>query len=183
MKALIIIDMQVGSFRAETPRFNASQIIRKINLLAELFRKKGNQVVFIQHDGSKENCYLPNSLDWQILPSLNIDQRDLVVSKTANDSFYKSQLENVLKEFEITQLYITGCATDFCVDTTIRSAYSKDYEVTVIKDCHTTADRPALNAEKVIQHHNWIWENMTPAKSKLRVIPFEEVVSELDSNT
>ncbi|MBT1687173.1 isochorismatase family protein [Fulvivirgaceae bacterium PWU37] len=33
---------------------------------------------------------------------------------------------------------ITGSATDFCVESTVQSARSKDYQVTVVKDGHTT---------------------------------------------
>ena len=40
-------------------------------------------------------------------------------------------------------LLVTGCATDFCVDTTVRVAASRDYEIVVVADGHTTADRAA----------------------------------------
>ena len=52
----------------------------------------------------------------------------------------------------------TGSATDFCVDTTVRAAASRDYEVALIADGHTTRDRPHLEAAAIIQHHNWMWE-------------------------
>ncbi len=56
-------------------------------------------------------------------------------------------------------LFITGCATDFYVDAIVHSALNRDYNVVVVKDCHTS---PHLSAKKVIQHHNWLWENMMP---------------------
>jgi nicotinamidase-related amidase len=52
-----------------------------------------------------------------------------------------------------------GFATDFCVDSTLRSAASKDFAVIVVADAHTTADNPVLKAEQVRQHHNWAWAN------------------------
>jgi len=55
MKALLIIDMQKVAFTVQTPRYDAEQVIDRINSLSALFRKMGEPVIFIQHDGSKEN--------------------------------------------------------------------------------------------------------------------------------
>jgi nicotinamidase-related amidase len=99
-----------------------------------------------------------------------------VIGKTANDSFYNTNLDVVLKENKITDLFITGCATDFCVDATIHSALTRDYNVVVIKDCHTTADRPHLSAEKVIQHHNWLWENLMPTKGGIKLVTVKDLL-------
>lgn len=99
-----------------------------------------------------------------------------MLSKVANDCFYKSDLDKLLTELNIHEIFITGCATDFCVDSTIRSAVTKEYGVTVVKDAHTTADRPDLSAKQVIAHHNWIWENMTPVKSEIKVVPLSSII-------
>ncbi len=168
--------MQVGCFKPETPRFNAEAIIQKINLLSNYFRQNGDKVIFIQHDGTKENAFLPGTSDWNILSTLIQDANDIIVSKTANDSFYKTDLEIVLKKYGIKELFITGCATDICVDATVHFALNKDYNIFVITDCHTTADRFHLNAEKVIQHHNWLWENMMPTNGEIKLISSENLL-------
>ncbi len=122
MKALLIIDMQKISFTPETPRFDAEEVVKRINSLSDQFRKKEYPVVFIQHDGSKDGFCKPNTEEWEILDSLNIDENDIIVNKTANDSFYRSKLNNILKDKDVEELVITGCATDFCVDATLKSA-------------------------------------------------------------
>jgi len=164
MKALLIIDMQVGSFKPATPRFDADIVVQRINALSNHFRQNGDKVIFVQHDGTKEDSFVPGTLDWNILPTLVRRTEDIFITKTANDSFYNTNLETILKNHDITDLFITGCATDFCVDATVHSALSRDYNIVVIRDCHTTADRPHLSAEKIIEHHNWLWENMTPTR-------------------
>jgi nicotinamidase-related amidase len=68
------------------------------------------------------------------------------------------------------ELVITGCATDFCVDATVKSALTKDFPVTVISNGHTTSDRPDLTAKQVVDHYNWIWQELSPTKSKIKVI-------------
>jgi nicotinamidase-related amidase len=52
-----------------------------------------------------------------------------------------------------------GFATEFCVDSTLRNAASKDFAIVVVADAHTTADNPVLKAELIRQHHNWAWAN------------------------
>lgn len=66
----------------------------------------------------------------------------------------------------VKELYITGCATDFCVEATVQSALAKHYDVTVVADGHTTAERPYLSAEKVNEHYNWVWQHMIPTNKR-----------------
>jgi len=170
MKALLIIDMQKGSFKPYSLRYDTLGTIDRINSIAAHFRENHHPVIFIQHDGTKENCLIPDSEDWEILPELIRLPGDIIISKTANDSFYKTTLEETLSKHDITELFITGCATDFCVDTTIKSALSRDYKVTVIEDGHTTASRPHADAQTVINHYNWLWADMTPTQYKVSVV-------------
>lgn len=177
-KALLVIDMQVGLFTPSTPRFDANGVIRRINSLSKTVRDNGDLVIFIQHDGTSESYLIPGTPEWEILPSLTSTPSDIIVTKTANDAFYNSNLQEVLDNNGITELIVTGCATDFCVDTTIRSALAKNYKITVVEDGHTTGNRPYLDAQSVIAHHNWIWSELSATAHKVKVIPFNEIFVE-----
>ena len=176
MKALLVIDMQIGSFRPYTLRYDTIGLIDRINLLSEHFRTHHDPVIFIQHDGTSENCFLPGTEDWEILPELTQNKGDIFISKTANDAFYKTKLQAFLATNQISELFITGCATDFCIDTTIKSAISKEYRITVIEDGHTSADRPHMKALTVIQHYNWVWADMTPTYCKIQVVKTRDLL-------
>ena len=169
--------MQAGSFKPETPRYDAEGVVKRINALSNRFRQNKDKVIFIQHDGTKDGSFIPGTPDWNILPSLIQLPSDIVLMKTANDSFYKTDLELVLKKHRITELVITGCATDFCVDATIHSSINNDYKVIVISDGHTTTHRPHMDAELVIQHHNWLWENMIQTEGMINLVSFDEFMS------
>ncbi len=169
MKALLIIDMQKVSFTPKTPRFDAVNVIARINALSELFRSNGYPVIFIQHNGRKQNFCTPGSKEWEILDELIRMPGDQVISKEANDAFYQTQLHSFLQMNRINELIITGCATDFCVDATVKSALTNDYNLTIIADAHTTADRPHVSAEKLIAHHNWLWSELTPTEGRIVV--------------
>lgn len=175
MKALLIIDMQKGSFKPYSIRHDTPGTIDRINLLATAFREKNHPVIFIQHDGTKEGCFLPHSDDWELLPELITLPEDILVSKTANDSFYDSSLHEILLKNGVSEIFIAGCATDFCVDTTVKSALSKNFKVNVVEDGHTTACRPFADAQTVIKHYNWVWKDMSPTKFKLRVLKAGEI--------
>ena len=179
LKALLIIDMQVGSFTPMTLRYNTAGIIETINRLSELFRSNNLPVIFIRHDGTKEGYFLPGTDEWQVLPQLIRKHGDFYIEKTINDSFYKSDLKATLEKLSVNELYFVGCATDFCLDATIKSALGKDYKITVVKDGHTTADRPFVNAKTLIDHHNWLWSELAPAAFPLKVVPCSEIMDSL----
>jgi nicotinamidase-related amidase len=174
--ALLAVDMQVGLFEGE-PRHDADGVVARINALARAVRAKGGIVIFIQHED--DGTLTHGEPAWQVLPALDRRPDDPTVRKIACDSFYRSDLESILRERGITRLLMTGCATDFCVDTTIRSAASKEYEVVVIADGHTTKDRPHLPAEKIIEHHNWMWANLILPGRPVKVLPTSELLSTL----
>lgn len=174
-KALLIIDMQKGSFTPKTPRFDTDGVIKRMNELAELLRELNHVIIYIQHDGTGTGEFEKNTSEWELLDSLKVEPFDILIDKYANDVFYNSELQSKLVELNATELLITGCATDFCVESTIQSALTKDYNITVVSDGHTTGERPHLTAEKVIEHYNWVWKNMIPTKGRIEVKNVEEI--------
>ncbi len=177
-KALLVIDMQKGSFTPLTPRYDTEGVVLRINALTELFRELNHQVFYIQHDGTGSGEFEKYATDWENLEELIVEPTDILIDKYANDVFYKSELVVKLKELKINHLFITGCATDFCVESTIQSALTKDYNITVVSDGHTTGERPHLAAVKVIEHYNWVWNNMIPTKGKIDVKSTAEIRSD-----
>ena len=181
-KALLIIDMQKGSFTPETPRYQAKEVVTRINALADMFRQSGFPVIFIQHDGSKLNEFIPHTTAWELLDELSLKSTDIFISKVANDVFYQSNLQQQLSKLNIHELFITGCATDFCVESSIQSGLARDYHITVVSDGHTTAERPHLKASKIIEHYNWVWQNMIPTKGSIKVRSMDQISSDCINN-
>ena len=174
-EALLVIDMQQGSFTSQTPRFDTEGVVRRINALAQLFRDSDLPVIFIQHDGTKMKEFIPQTTEWKLLDSLVVKWTDIFIDKTANDAFYNTALQTQLQAANVDTLYITGCATDFCVESTIQSALTKDYHIVVMKDGHTTGERPTMTGEKVIEHYNWVWQNMVPTGGTIEVQNFTAI--------
>lgn len=174
--ALLVIDMQVGLFTAATPRWDADGVVARINAVVKAVRHRGGTVVFIQHDGPAGDPFEPGQPGWALLPGLVRDAADMVVHKTACDAFYATDLARLLEARGVRQLIVTGCATDYCVDTTVRAALSRDFDVLVVADGHTTADRPHVSAESLIRHYNWLWPDLIHPTAHVRVMDAASVI-------
>src|SRR5262245_20255648 len=96
MNVLLIIDMQVGLFEGENPRHDKDGVVKRINEVASAVRSRGGHVSFIQHNGKSGDDTEQGTKGWQLLPELDRDDRDIIVTKTACDSFYETMLPQVL---------------------------------------------------------------------------------------
>ena len=172
-KALLIIDMQNGCFTPDAPKLDADGVLERINSLSTQFRAIDAPVILIQQDSSKWKRFVPNTPEWETIPELEVSPNDISINKTANDAFYRSTLHATLKKLKVKELYITRSATEFCVNATVLSALTKDYSVTVVKDGHTTGDKPHIDAKRIVEHYNWVWQHMIPTKGSIKVLDFE----------
>ena len=100
---------------------------------------------------------MPHTAGWQLHPDLDRDASDLVVRKSSGDAFYGTTLEATLRARHVQSLVLMGYATDFCIDTTLRNGASRDFEIYVVSDAHTTNDSPMLKAAVIRQYFNWVW--------------------------
>jgi ureidoacrylate peracid hydrolase len=67
---------------------------------------------------------------------------ETIIIKHRYDAFHQTDLELVLRTNAITSLILTGVATNVCVESTLRAAFMRDFEV-----CWSTiAPRPAIAA-------------------------------------
>lgn len=173
--ALIIIDMQIGSFTPMSARHDTEGLVERLNGLAARVREDAGIVVFVRHDGPEGDPHHPDLPGWHLLPGLEVKDSDQIVAKTACDSFLGTELQDVLTEHDAERLIVTGCATDYCVDTTVRSALARGYRTVAPSDGHTTADRPHLSALQIIAHHNAIWADFIAPGGNAQVCVCEDV--------
>lgn len=175
--ALVIIDMQVGSFTPMTARHDAEGLVARLRALGARVRGAGGLVIYVQHDGPEGDPHHPAHPGWRLLPGLEVLPGDPVVRKTACDAFLGTTLEEVLRAHGASELILTGCATDYCVDTTVRAALARGWPTVVPSDGHTTADRPHLPAAKIIDHHNAIWSDFIAPAGPATVLPCAAVAA------
>jgi nicotinamidase-related amidase len=77
-----------------------------------------------------------------------------VVVKRFPSAFQETELADLLNERGVKSIAACGMQTEFCVDSTCRSAFEKGFAVTLIADAHTTFDSAVIPAAEIIRHHN-----------------------------
>ena len=145
--ALLIIDMVKDNFDEKknlpiTPL--ARQIIEPINSLTRSFRKEGWPVVFAT-DSFKANDFIftgymkPHSLEGtrgaEIVGELNRTGDDLWLPKPRFSAFFRTDLDQWLKEKSVTLCAVAGIATNYCVLTTALDAICCDFKAVILEDC------------------------------------------------
>ncbi len=88
----------------------------------------------------------------EIIKELTPQKGDIVVEgKKTLDAFHSTALDYLLRANEIENAVFAGFHTNWCVESSARSAYDKGYRVTVISDCTATdTEREQRYAEEVI---------------------------------
>jgi nicotinamidase-related amidase len=146
--ALIIIDLQKGiaSFPTAHPM---APVVKASAALCEAFRARGLPVVLVNVDagapGRTEHprwsgSFPPDFIE--LLPELNRQPQDHLVTKQTWGAFTRTGLEAHLKSLGVTQVVITGVATSIGVESTARQAYEAGFNVTLAVDAMTD-----MNAE------------------------------------
>ncbi len=180
MDVLIVVDMQIGLLDG-APKHDLPRVVDRINRLAAMVRARAGTIIWIQHCGRPDDGFTPNTPGWAFLPELDRQPDDLVVQKTLNDPFAGTELKPTLDALAPERLLVAGWATDFCVDATVRSAVSNNFNVVVVADGHTLNDRPHLDAPGVIRHHNWVWSNLITNRS-IHVVMTDKLLAETSQN-
>jgi nicotinamidase-related amidase len=173
--ALLIIDVQVGiieGFHA----YRGGEVLAKINRLLAKARASNTPIIYVQQDGEAGHPLEAGSAGWEIHPDIKPRDGELIIRKRASDSFFETTLQQELERRGIRRLIITGCMTEYCVDTTSRRAVSMGYDVTLVSDAHTTIDNKLLTAAQIIAHHNALLDGFDAGAHAITVKPADEVI-------
>jgi nicotinamidase-related amidase len=150
-RALVVIDMQAALVAAV---WRGDELAERLGRLIVQARGRGIPVVYLQQDGSPNSSFEPGAPGWEIDARVRPGTDDILIRKTATDGFFRTALEHELRDRGVDTLVVTGVASDFCVDSTVRSALSLGFDVQLVADGHSTAERPGLAPDAIIAHHN-----------------------------
>jgi ureidoacrylate peracid hydrolase len=87
-----------------------------------------------QHPELKEKLYIYGTWGGDIIEELKPRQGDLVVQKQKHDGFIGTNLDITLKNLDIKHLVFVGTATNICVESTLRHAFSSGYFSILVSD-------------------------------------------------
>ena len=172
--ALVVIDVQCGII--DNPRaWRAAEVLGAIGGLAARARAAGVPVIYVQHDGAAGSPVEAGTPGAEIHSAIAPRSGEAVIHKRACDSFLGSSLDDELRSRGIGRIVITGCMSQYCVDTACRRALSLGYDVILAANAHTTWDMGGLTAEQIVSHHNAIFEDFSAMDHAIRVKPAAEI--------
>jgi nicotinamidase-related amidase len=169
--ALLVIDVQraivEGSYRE-------TEVLAAIADMAARARAAAAPVVYLQHCDDRYQPLMKGAEGWAIHSAVAPKPGDVVIEKTASDSFYRTSLGAELERRGIGRLVMCGLQTEFCVDATARAALSHGYDVVLAADAHTTGDA-ILPADTTIRHHNRALRHLAHPSHRIEVKPSAEI--------
>ncbi|MEV1019103.1 isochorismatase family protein [Streptomyces sp. NPDC050264] len=163
--ALLVIDMQDGLLPI---MYRPTATVGVLADLRSRARAAGVPVVTVQQGG-----------EGPVVAELRPGPDEVLVTKTTADAFLRTGLDAALRDLRVTELLITGFATENCVETTARQALSHGYDLVLVADGHTTSvrDEPTDFAppDRSIAHHNEIYRHIDFPDRHIRVRPAAHV--------
>jgi nicotinamidase-related amidase len=137
MKALLVIDWQKEYTDKESDYFVHSSLVeetKRLNMLIGNARKRNFLIIFVRHNETEGTNFLKGSTNVELLDNLDIKETDEFIDKFQISSFYKTDLEEILEENNVTELYILGILTNLCVRSAISDAYDRGFNINVVED-------------------------------------------------
>jgi nicotinamidase-related amidase len=141
--ALVVIDLQRGIAALPTVHPIAA-VTQQAALLADAFRRARLPVVLVNVTGrATGRCDLAAPLatppaGWdELLPELNSQPTDHLLTKRAWGAFTDTNLGEYLASLEVTQVVLAGVATSIGVESTARAAHELGLNVTLAIDAMT----------------------------------------------
>jgi nicotinamidase-related amidase len=122
-------------------------LIPNIQRVQEACREKGIEVIFVRIASLVNDCrdvspihrrlklFAPaNSKEAEILDEIRPLDNELVVTKGCSGVFNGTNLDQILANMGLKTLIFCGVATNYCVETSVRDAGDRDYNVIMLHD-------------------------------------------------
>lgn len=195
--ALVIVDM-INEFVAEGAAFETPSARAMVSVLADVIessRDVGVEVVYLRQvnrsDGSDAGPLArvtPEITEGEahhdgdqtaIYDALSPTPADHVVEKHQYDGFFRTELDNILRNAGVSTVAIAGVASHVCCDSTMRGAFFRGYDVIVLEDCNATFPLPDQGWGEVDEETvNQVWFS-TVASNFGDVLTADEFTAEL----
>ena len=144
--ALVVIDMQKGITGLPCAH-PMPGIVAHVATLTQAFRAKGLPVVLVNVTGAAPGRTDHGPMNWtppadwaELIPELDQQPSDHLVTKTTWGAFQNTDLGAYLKAQGVTQVVLCGVATSIGVESTARVAYEQGYNVVLVTDAMTDLD-------------------------------------------
>jgi len=142
--SVVVIDMLNDFVTGVLKCERAPRIIPNIRRLLDFARKKGISVIYANDTHlpgvDKEfELWPPHAVvgtkGAEVINELKPEEGDHVVQKRRYSAFYETNLDRLLREFNIDTLVLVRLVTNICVQHTAADAFFRGYRIIVPEDC------------------------------------------------
>lgn len=143
MQALVIIDVQNDYFPGgRSELVGAVEALDRIKAVLKQFREKKHPIIFMKHINTSPSAafFLPDTFGVEIHSDIAPLADEPVVEKHAPNSFFQTNLLELLQTKGVGELVVCGMMTHMCIDTTVRAAKDYDIPITLLYDACATKD-------------------------------------------
>jgi nicotinamidase-related amidase len=157
--ALLVVDVQNWTLRAQqaaaNPEFQRAatgRVIPNIRRLLDAFRAARLEVVYtvienLTDDGRDRSLdyklsdisVAKGSWEAQVIPEVAPARDEIVLSKTSSSAFHSTNLDYLLRNLDIEDVFVVGFLTDQCIDHTVKDGADRGYYMTCVHDCCAAA--------------------------------------------
>lgn len=141
MQALLVIDVQNDYFPGgRSELVGAVSALEKAKTVLTRFREKKLPVIFVQHINTRPDAtfFTPDTFGAEIHTDIKPLSNEPVIVKHAPNSFFQTNLLELLRDKGIRKLVVCGMMTHMCIDTTVRAAKDYGIPVTLLYDACAT---------------------------------------------
>jgi len=141
-EALIVVDVQTAFVSGEGAVPAAAPLLVQVGDLIAKARASGALVVHLQNDGATGGVDEPGKPGWALYLPVEPGADEVVIRKTTDDGFYRTDLAALLAARGVRVLAICGVMSEMCVGATARTALALGFAVLMPHDAHATYDIP-----------------------------------------
>ncbi len=178
--ALLVIDIQNDYFPGgKMELVNPLEAAQKAYMILQCFREHGGHHVHIQHSSKKPDAtfFIPGDRGTDIHDSVAHFEGEPIVYKHFPNSFRETNLLELLKDWNIERVIITGMMTHMCVDATARAAADLGFQVWIAEDACATRD--LTYGETIIPAEHVHKAFLAALKSYGQVMASEQIIARL----
>ncbi len=176
--AFLIMDMQEFFFNKNSHAFipSAIPIVNRIIKIRDRCMDLNIPVIYTRHINSEKDAGQMNRWWRDILTRENgmsriIEEFDepgnLIVEKSRYNAFFKTDLERILRDNNISQIIIAGVMTHLCCETTAREAFVRDFDVYFGIDFTATYNKAFHESSLINLSHGFAVPVMTSELMKM----------------
>ncbi|WP_337034041.1 cysteine hydrolase family protein [Paenibacillus illinoisensis] len=127
----LIVDMQESIVRGRVEQKGIDHACEYINHVADVLRSSDHVVVHVQDvEGMDES----SPEEYRIISEVNVNEKDLIVTKESSNAFWQTELEPILKSHGIELVIISGFAAEECVLFTYNGAMERGFRPVMLQN-------------------------------------------------